>query len=266
MKSAWITDAHLKFLDKGVDLRRIGLVPWACDAILLGGDTAESDNLEFWLGKVVNTYKVPVYFVLGNHDYYGSTIGRVRKQARQVAKRNKLLQFLPDAGVVKLTENTSLVGHGGWGDARYGNFMESDVRLNDYVKIGDLVGFTKDHLRVKLGVCGDAAAESLRENLSLALDDRLVDRVLVLTHVPPFPEAAWHEGGPSDADWLPHFSCKATGDVLVEMADKHHKKTIQVLCGHTHSSGECWPRPNLRVTTGAAVYGDPRAQAPIMVP
>ena len=44
------------------------------------------------------------------------------------------------------------------------------------------------------------------------------EHVLVLTHVPPFREACWHEGRISGDDYLPYFACKATGDVLLDEA------------------------------------------------
>ncbi len=57
-----------------------------------------------------------------------------------------------------------------------------------------------------------------------------------------------------------HFSCKAVGNVLVEMMQAHPEQKMTVLCGHTHSSGETEILPNLRVRTGAAVYGRPQIQ------
>jgi hypothetical protein len=35
---------------------------------------------------------------------------------------------------------------------------------------------------------------------------------------------------------------------------------MTVLCGHTHSSGECQILPNLLVKTGEAMYGTPKIQ------
>ncbi|MCK5515577.1 MAG: hypothetical protein KAI39_01790 [Desulfobulbaceae bacterium] len=37
-------------------------------------------------------------------------------------------------------------------------------------------------------------------------------------------------------------------------------KQMTVLCGHTHSSGECQILPNLLVKTGGAKYGSPMIQ------
>jgi hypothetical protein len=84
--------------------------------------------------------------------------------------------------------------------------------------------------------------------------------VLVLTHVPPFREACWHEGRISDDAWLPHFACQAAGEVLAGALAARPDCRMTVLCGHTHSPGEAQVLPNLRVLTGGARYGEPRVQ------
>lgn len=56
MKLAWITDVHLNFMPRHYDLRRdCRMLPWPCDAILVGGDTAEAEDLAFWLTKIADT-------------------------------------------------------------------------------------------------------------------------------------------------------------------------------------------------------------------
>ena len=42
------------------------------------------------------------------------------------------MTWLPAAGPRILAPGITLVGHGGWGDARYGDFEGSTVRLNDH--------------------------------------------------------------------------------------------------------------------------------------
>lgn len=90
-------------------------------------------------------------------------------------------------------------------------------------------------------------------------------KVIVLTHVPPFREATWHEGHVSNDDWLPYFSCKAVGDVLVKVMESRPDCHLTVLCGHTHGGGVATILPNLQVITGAAVYGHPKIQQMIEV-
>ena len=90
-------------------------------------------------------------------------------------------------------------------------------------------------------------------------------KVIIATHIPPFREAAWHQGQPSNDDCLPFFTCKAVGDVLVDVARLYPKCQIFVLCGHTHGGGEIQVAENLRVVTGAAEYGHPKIEAVLSV-
>jgi hypothetical protein len=91
------------------------------------------------------------------------------------------------------------------------------------------------------------------------------NNILLLVHVPPFKESCWHEGRISDDHWLPHFTCKAVGDVLTEIMAEHPDKQMTVLCGHTHGAGETDILPNLHVKTGGAVYGCPQIQEIILI-
>src|SRR5581483_10373621 len=106
----------------------------------------------------------------------------------------------------------------------------SDVMLNDWGMITEFGGFDErksDRLR-KLRALGDEAAAHFRAVLPEALDR--FRHVIVLTHVPPFKEACWHEGQISNDNWLPHFTCKAVGDVLKDaMASSDRQMTVY--CG-----------------------------------
>lgn len=162
------------------------------------------------------------------------------------------------SGVVALGKETCLVGHDGWADGRFGEYATSNVLLNDYSKIHNFVRAGGVGRLALLNSLGDQAADYFREVLPEAL--KQYQQIIVLTHIPPFKESCWHEGEISADDWLPHFSCKAMGDVLREVMGRAPDKQMTVLCGHTHSSGECQILPNLQVKTGGAKYGSPMIQ------
>jgi len=117
---------------------------------------------------------------------------------------------------------------------------------------------------MKLNQLGDEATTYIKQILPKALDH--FEFILFISHVPPFKEACWHMGEISDDEWLPHFSCKAMGNALVECMQNYPDKKMVVLCGHTHSSGETQILPNLFVKTGRAEYGAPELQEIINVP
>ena len=259
MRVIWLTDIHLNFIghDRIVAFCR-DLSSAKPGAILIGGDIGEAAHVGGYLQRLEASLSVPIYFVLGNHDYYGGSLTAVRKELADIIHQSNCLFWLPSAGIVELTAEIGLVGHDGWADARFGDYANSQVMLNDYLMIAELRGLDRSQRQVRLNALGDAAAEHFRNVLPQALSR--FSQLLALTHVPPFREACWHEGKISNDDYLPHFSCKAVGDVLVEMMQAHPERKMTVLCGHTHSSGEAQILPNLLVRTGAAIYGRPQIQ------
>src|SRR5882672_254461 len=257
MKLAWATDIHLDFLDAaGIERFTSQLEKSGADAFLIGGDIAKAGSVERHLRSFEARLLKPIYFVLGNHDFYVGSIARVRSAMRALSSRSKLLKWMPQAGVVRLTPTTALVGHDGWGDARIGNVDGTPVRLNDFVMIEELSNLSRENRNARLRALGDEAAAHVRAVLPKALDG--YQEVVFLTHVPPFKESCWHEGKISDDDWLPYFTCRAVGDALLEVMKARPDRSVTVLCGHTHGAGMAEPLPNLRVLTGGADYGAPR--------
>ncbi|MGA2069526.1 MAG: hypothetical protein ABSG86_31530 [Thermoguttaceae bacterium] len=60
--------------------------------------------------------------------------------------------------------------------------------------------------------------------------------------------------------YLPFFSRKAVGDVLLEVAGSHPKCDLLVLCGQTHGGGEVQVLENPWIVTGPAEHGHPAIQ------
>jgi len=273
MKLIWLTDIHLNFVDEATTADLCQAVQDAePGAVLIGGDIAESDDFARYLQRLARCTPAPVYFVLGNHDYYRSSIRAVRNAAAALNAPGADITWLPRAGFVQLTPRTTLTGHGGWGDGRAGGFLRSSVILNDYVLIEELRqshnaagsgSIITRRLLEKLHALGDETAEHFRTVLPAALEAS--EHVIVLMHVPPFHRACWHNGQLSDDDWAPHFVCQAAGEVLEEMMEQNPTRNMTVLCGHTHGGGEAQIRDNLRVLTGPAVYGQPGLQPPLIV-
>jgi hypothetical protein len=148
--------------------------------------------------------------------------------------------------------------------ARLGDFEGSDVFLNDYVLIEELrkwkgsLYLDKPALREALNVLGDEAARHFEVVLQQAVAQ--YPSVIAVIHVPPFKEAAWYNGRHSDDNYLPHFACKAVGDVMRKIMEANPKSRLLVLCGHTHGSGEVQILENLQVLTGGAEYRNPVIQ------
>jgi Icc-related predicted phosphoesterase len=256
---AWVTDIHLNFLrPRAITAFFDMIAARQPDAVLVGGDIGEADSVAELLSEFEASLRRPIYFVLGNHDFYHGSISQVRRDVAALTQTARWLQWLPTAGVVQLTHETGLVGHDGWADGRLGDYARSGMELNDYVLIAELAGLDRAKRLAAMSALGDQAAAHLRACVPRALER--YRHLVVLTHVPPFREACWHEGRISDDNALPHFACKAMGDVILEIMRAHPTHTMTVLCGHTHSAGVAQILPNLLVKTGAAAYGQPQLQ------
>jgi len=223
------------------------------DCLFVTGDIGEADSV----GRFVEDLGAiaPVYYVLGNHDYYRSSIHVVREKLPA--------GWLAALAPIQLTEKTALLGVDGWGDARCGD-LESTVQLSDWQLIEEFQPVRYDRkARIQLlQELGTAEAFVLGELLARA---PACEELVVLTHVPPFAEACVYEDAQSEPAWLPWFTCIATGELLAEYARAHPGKRITVLCGHSHGVGVCRPEPNLEVRTGGWPrgvddYGNPIVQ------
>ena len=276
-RAAWLTDVHLNFLSEA-DRRRFAqeLRELALDMLLVSGDIAESQSLGWGLMHLAAGAACRVCFVLGNHDFYHGSIGGTRARVVALQEEVPQLTYLTASSVVELGPNTALVGHDGWGDARLGDFLGSNVMLNDYLLINELQEqmsqdgqgglaasgepWARDRrpLQQRLQALGDEAADHFRHVVPLALASHR--RVITLIHAPPFREACRYNGRVSDDHWAPHFSCGAAGAAFRELMEAQPDREMLVLCGHTHAAADVQILPNLRVLCGAAQYGQPVIQ------
>lgn len=269
-KLLWTTDIHLDHChEERIRAFCRRMKEAEPDAIVITGDISNASQVVLHLGfmDLLLENQCPIFFVLGNHDYYNGLIVSVREEMRQrftYDEASKMileprLGWLGSSGVVPLTEDTALVGHDGWYDGQYANWFASQVRLNDYVLIGELgdIACPVRELRfAKINELAKDAAAYVEKQVKAAFVD--FDHVFVATHVAPWPENSVYAGKQSDADWLPHFSSKAMGDVLYRLAQEHPQKRLTVLCGHSHGEADVQHLPNLRALTGKARYRNPK--------
>ncbi len=261
----WLTDIHLNFL-KLEERKKFykSLIEKKADSILISGDIADALTITDILFEMLKYTKKPIYFVLGNHDYYHGSIMNVREEIMNICLSNPLLNWLPHSKVVKLNKNTALVGSDCWADGRYGDYINSPVVLNDSVLINELFISSlggKTSLLDSMKKLADDDAELLMQNIELAINLQQPKKIIILNHVPPFRENCFYEGKMSSDDFLPFFSSKITGDMLLKVAKQHLKVKFEVLCGHTHHYSCHRPLDNLIIKCGNAEYLNPEIQS-----
>lgn len=258
-KILWTTDIHLNFLtNKELEFFIKEIQNKSPDILLIGGDIGEAQSVCAYLQKLEQSIECPIYFVLGNHDYYRGSISKVNEDVCRLSDSSKKIFFLDTMPFIELTKDVALVGHSGWADGKFGDYNDSEVILNDYILIDEFIWLNKDQRLNKLNELGSKAASKMEKSLILAFKNH--KKILCLTHVPPFRESCWHEGEISDDNYLPHFSCKSVGEVMKRVMQSRPDCCLEVLCGHTHSPGSAQILDNLNVITGKASYGKPEIQ------
>jgi DNA repair exonuclease SbcCD nuclease subunit len=71
LRLGWLTDAHLNFVSSRQRSEFYGqLREQDLDAFVLGGATGEADSVTAYLVEIPDALRIPIYIVLGNHDFY----------------------------------------------------------------------------------------------------------------------------------------------------------------------------------------------------
>jgi len=253
----WATDTHFDFVKGKRPSFMFGQLirdenPDAT-GLIVTGDITTGSAAGISIENLAKGFERPVYFVLGNHDYYERSWEVVDKVTAQTVEEVDNLHWL-DQGFHMIADGVALCGGGGWYDAYYGNSM-TEIELMDFVVIRELAhnprGLILEKCRARAQMQANIMAGQIREAIKVA------DTIVVATHVSPYQESSWHEGEPSNRDWVPWFSSASTGMMLQELAKQNKDKKFVVLCGHSHSPGIYQHRDNIVVYTGKAVYRFP---------
>lgn len=256
-KALWIGDLHLdKASPKQLDAFFNHVSHTDSSIVIVTGDISSSTYLRKHLLKLAEVCAPrPVYFVLGNHDYYGSSIEKVESNIAELSGSVENLFHLDGKCIIPLSEEACLIGHRGWADARAGYGTRTVIDSPDWKAINEFRGLTKKQSMNKMVTLGKESAMVFRKTLPLAL--ARFRHVVIATHTPPFPSAVKYAGKPCGPTHLPHFTNLSAGMAILGITRAFPKRQITVLSGHTHSNLATWIRPNL------AVYvGRPRSASP----
>ncbi len=259
MPITWITDCHLdRAGPAAVEDFHSALRERGGNPVIVTGDISHAGRLVADLERIAEAGGGPVWFVLGNHDHYGASIGTLRDAVSELGEANPAIRWLPPAGVVELGPRQLLVGVDGWADGRHGDPIRTPLVLNDDRLIAELAA--QEGRAAKLAVkqiLADADAARLETLLGRAAE-RDPETIIVATHVPPFVEALKPGSREAHPHWHPLLVCGATGAVLHRFASAHPAIAMTVLAGHSHRGHEADILPNLTVRVGEARYGAPR--------
>ena len=251
----WLSDPHLEFCSHRTrnDLYR-SINQAAGEIVVITGDISAGPHRSDQYSELAEHVNKPIYFVLGNHDRYGTTFANTEAVVARVMTRFSHLVRLDGSQVIPLNESVALVGVEGWADGLGGEGPATKARINDFYQILDFATEPEPQVFRAMKERARKYARALKPSLLKALKE--YQTTIVATHVPPYEGAAWHEGSPSSADYQPFFSSPTMGKLIKAAATEHLGKSVLVLCGHTHSPG-IYRDGNILALTAGARYGFP---------
>jgi Icc protein len=264
---AWATDIHLDFLRSSqIEAFRQKLIEAPQNVIVITGDITNGRNLADHLDLM----RVPgktTYFVLGNHDFYHSSLlegRRVAKEAVRISDDGNIHYLSDLLYPVLLPDGSYLIGVDGYADGRAGDFMRSHVWLNDYRLISEFRQHSKETILRILNSIGEESALLLEDKTRFFGDEFPIEgkTVYIATHAPPFERAHWYDGKMGDSHWMPHFVNVALGKAILAFAQRFPKTKFVVIAGHTHGDARVAISDNIECFIGKAVYNWPVVQNP----
>lgn len=232
------------------------------DCALLTGDISNATrivgDLE-WLAKACGNR--PLYFLAGNHDYYGSSLDAVDEALARLCDRVPNLVMLGHGEVIPLCPGIALLGHRGWNCGRPDSAYGKRIQSPDQQHIEDFKGLGVVQFFEKIRDLGEESARYFRQVLPGALQKYRT--VVVASHCPPFREGAIFNGRVCGHDWQPHFTNQAAGQVIGGIAKRFKHRRVVVYCGHTHSPVRVSISDNVELHVGGAQPGSPALQSVI---
>lgn len=260
-KIAWGADLHLEYKRDRIDTNTLNsyleaLKKQEPDALLLGGDIGTHETTPEILSILAQETNTPIYFTLGNHDFYNNfdnpetkTVKKTIEKIHNLANNHRTLSFLDtNTTPIKLTEDTALIGETSWADAKYGTIDFTKFRICDQTGfIYDFIGLKGKKLEETMNQLGEEVAGKVAKKIDTALGT--YNNIILLTHIPPFKEGCFYNGKPQTKYAIPFFSCKSLGETLIKKAKENPQSNFTVLCGHTHSYAKIRPAKNLEAIT-----------------
>lgn len=221
------------------------------DGLIITGDVSNGLWLESDLRYLAEHHPKPIYFVLGNHDYYWRYMGSVQNDVARLCKEYSNLVWLTNNDPQALAPGVSLVGHEGWFDANCGDrdmtWWAFDRLLNfDFWRIGDHVDQIYQWRQMAI-----ASADSIEKKIEKALENSQL--VYVATHFPPWKEASRAEGKLLEKLWYAYNTNVELGVRLEKIAEKTSSQII-VLAGHTHMACNLSVTKNLTCRVAPSSY------------
>jgi 3',5'-cyclic-AMP phosphodiesterase len=272
-KLVWLTDCHLDHVAQTMGNR--GIIEFIDtvkaqqpDMVVITGDTSTSKLFCEHISAIEAGLRCPIYFIMGNHDYWGGSMDSLRANVKSLTQVAQQLKYMPLVSHIMIGSKTAVVGHDCWYDANVGDPMRSSFIMNDWFQIKEFQQYVrqtedtsrvfrdKNSLVLHARKLANEGVNHIAEGIKSA--SRYANRIFVLSHPVPFNTAHIYNGKQGSNDAAPWYVCKTLGDTLMEAAKAYPNISFVSLSGHTHGEYNGQMLKNLKVHVGGALYNLPR--------
>lgn len=179
------------------------------------GDISNGIHLTYHL-KQLSKVIPEIYFTLGNHCYYFSSLWKVEDQVHDLTTRYSNLHWLSELPPIELEPDVCLIGSEGWTGSKPG--LEA-ISLENFIVKEFNNGLSFKEFQLYKNTI-------LEYKLSLASQN--YNKVILLTHFPPL----WTKKHLFDFYW----KCYNVNGDLGKIIRKYPNTDITVYSGHTHQN------------------------------
>lgn len=238
----WATDLHLNYFSDdfiknfALSTRKKFINP---KGLIISGDISLGNKLERQLNVLSDTLQIPIYFVLGNHDYWYSSFQEIDLLINKICQNSNII-CLDNSSII--INDVEIIGFTGWYDCQFGE-IDLSINMNDWVRIEE---FKKSNNYLNI---------SIERSKKFLLMERFIknkhkiNKQIIVTHFPPFESLIKNKGKAK-----PFYGCKSSGEMIVKIAE--HYSNIIVLSGHTHNKAHIKIN-NINAYVGEACRGKP---------
>lgn len=221
--------------------------------ILLTGDVSIARDFRRHISEFAEIFTGPIYIVLGNHDYWGSSYIQMNAFVRDISVKN--IHFCADQSY-QIVDRTAIVMSNNWYSAKDADVYDRFTTMNDWNHVHDFAryGITGD-IRDAIGAARMIAqrnADGVRPVFSKVckrIEAGEVDRVVVMCHFPPFQEMM------SQFDsHTPYYYDHYMGEEVSWYANAYSDIPFTVVSGHTHM-WKSYFKNNISAFVAPANYG-----------
>jgi UDP-2,3-diacylglucosamine pyrophosphatase LpxH len=194
---------------------------------------------------------IPIYFVLGNHDSWLSSFGAVGNRLKKMCGQYPHLHWLDQEAPLSINDETGIIGCTGWYDGRNG--QRDYIKFTfDWFMIKELRGLAWTKRFEMFRQMADEDTSTIIKKLEQALDE--YKSVILLTHFPAWREASRYSHFLDETFWSAYNVNVGLGKALEKVMEKHKKRHLTVLCGHTHTPAVIEVSRNITCRVGKGSY------------